>query len=143
MCAVNSIGDLVFDRDFSSMAGSWMHLAVTMDTSASTKIFKLYVNGSLDQTISVTGTLGTINYNTATAGGWSNDRFLSGSMSDLRVWNTVRSDAQLSNSAANVLSLSGSEADLLRWYKLNEGVGTTIIDSSNHYNTTASGSPTW
>ncbi len=41
------------------------------------------------------------------------------------------------------LASVGSEAGLLRWYKLNEGAGSTILDSSNHYNTTASGSPVW
>lgn len=67
--------------------------------------------------------------------------YLSGIMCDVRFWDDARSQTEISNNKDT--PLTGSETNLIAYYKLDEGTGTTANDStSNNYDGTIT-SGTW
>ena len=62
---------------------------------------------------------------------------LVGTVRDVRVWQTVRSKAQILAARDDGSGLTGSEAGLVAWWRMDEGSGTTLVDSSVHGNDVA------
>ena len=122
----------------------WHHILVTFDRNGS---LSLYIDGILLQSVSMSnvGNInsgntvkiaqdGTANYNSAATC----------QMADIRIWNKV---LPLSESAAwrcRYLDASHpSYADLIHYWKLDEGTGTTVADSKGTSNGTLIGSAFW
>ena len=58
---------------------------------------------------------------------------LDGNLNEVRIWSEIRNQSEIQ---ANMHSeLSGSESNLAAYYKMNDGSGTTIADSSGNSNT--------
>ncbi len=108
--------------------GTWYHLAGTYDGAT----MKLYINGILDQSASVSGTIDATN--TATLlGGATNERYLEGRLDEVRIWNDARTETEMRQNMHKELSNAFSEANLLAYYKLNSTSGTTALDSKAGY----------
>ena len=105
---------------------TWTHIALVIDP-ASGKYF-LYKNGALVET--VTASTGFNNHPNAIL------RFgaIEGLMDDVRIWNVAKTANEIANNYNN--ELSGSEPGLIGYWKLNEGSGTTVIDSAGQNNGT-------
>ena len=126
---------------------TWYHVAFTADSSSSTGQIKMYVNGQQVNYNNYTvrsSSDGLTNTNNDIAIGAFNanaNRALNGEVSDVRIWKTVRTESEISSNADQTLS---SNSSLLLYYKLNEGSGTTINDSSgNNIDGTLSGAYQW
>ena len=56
-----------------------------------------------------------------------NEKFFKGYMDEIRIWNVVRTEAEIK---ANMYKeLSGSETNLVTYYKMSNGSGTTLTDN--------------
>jgi hypothetical protein len=114
--------------------GTWIHVAATISgTAGTTGTGKIYINGNLVGTksmhVPVTMTrlkqyLGKSN--------WS-DPYLNAKMDEFRIWNYVRSQSEILATMNN--TLTGSESGLVAYYKMNDGSGTSLTDSSSNSNT--------
>ena len=118
---------------------TWVHLACTYDGST----MKMYMNGSLEGTTPVSGTIATndqpvfIGRNFLNS--W-NDWF--GTIDDVRIWNVARTGPQIRESMNR--RLTGTEPGLAGYWRFAEGTGTTTADASGNGNTgTLVGSPSW
>jgi len=107
----------------------WHHVAVTFNSSTSTK--NIYIDGSVVRSDTVAAGFGLLSNNSVTqllfgADDWSivggTDRQFRGSLSDVRIWNVVRSAADISNNYRQ--RLTGNETGLVGYWKLNQGHGT-------------------
>ncbi len=122
-------------------AGAWYHVAVTYDGAHVT----FYVNGvqagaQVAQTnVLVPPSGGTVRIgNTEETG----DNYFKGVIDDVRLWNVVRTQADIA--AFKDQELVGNESGLIGYWKLDEGTGTTVADSSSTGVTlNFFGSPTW
>ena len=139
------------DPGLNITANKWTHIAVSYDNG----IIKTYIDGVLVNTTNEAGSIGDAlpDEDKLTIGGRLNisadSGAFKGQISDVRVWSTTRSDLQISSNQNR--ELTGSESGLAGYWKLNEGAGTTVTDSSSHNNTGSlgsnglpdSGTPTW
>lgn len=96
------------------------HVAVTHTTGT----VKLYVDGVLDATYSVSGTPAC---NPDRIGAGYGGHYFAGSIAEVRVWNKVLSDLEIYQVA--FAELNGNETSLLHYWKLREISGTTATDS--------------
>ncbi len=62
-----------------------------------------------------------------------NDPYLNAKMDEFRIWNYVRSQSEILATMNN--TLTGSESGLVAYYKMNDGSGTSLADSSSNSNT--------
>ena len=113
----------------------WVHIAVVYENKQPT----LYINGVFAKT-GLTSTRSAV-YPSAEFGTGAYGKF-KGKLKDIRIWNYARTQAEIQ--ADMNKTLTGTETGLIGYWKMNEGQGTIINDSSpsgNH--ATASGNPTW
>ena len=121
-------------------SGTWYHTLCVWDGSN----MKIYINGTLNNSISVTnatGTLGSTN-DSVRIGRRINDR-LDGFIDEVAIWTNDQS--------SNVATIynSGNPADLtslspISWWRFEEGSGTTATDSGTGGNNgTLTGGPTY
>jgi len=105
----------------------WMHLATTVDNIGNAVI---YVNGHLQVTGSIHKPL-TVNRNMNYIGrsNWAQDGYFNGSMGEVRIWNVARSETEIQANMHKLLS--GKEEDLVGYWPLNEGSGSTIHDQTS------------
>ena len=106
----------------------------------------LYVNGSLVGQTAYSG--GTTNPAVdVMIGADAAGEYWAGAIADVRIYNTALTASQIQQIYNNgaVLSTSGpASSNLVGWWKLNEGTGTTAFDSSgNGNNGTYENSPSW
>lgn len=96
----NHLGEYVTVTN-SITAGSWMHIAATVDTSG---VVKFYKNGvqlnELSHSGDIWGLWSTVVNNLTWSNVWVgkssyNDGFLNGSVNDVRIYNSLRSEAQI------------------------------------------------
>tara|TARA_Y100001935_G_scaffold253785_1_gene260932 strand:- start:147962 stop:150502 length:2541 start_codon:yes stop_codon:yes gene_type:complete len=62
----------------------------------------------------------------------TNDQYLTGYLDDVRIWNYARTQSQIQ--ADKDSELTGNESGLIGYWKMNEGSGSTIDDSSSNSN---------
>jgi len=121
---------------------TWRHLAMTWDTTADE--LKAYVNGTqVGSTIGSLGTWsGTIDNVYVARNSTASNSFYAGHVNDLSLFNTVERPSTIYNSGVpnDLISISG----LIGYWKMEEGTGTTVADSSRFNNTmTLFNTPTW
>jgi len=131
--------------DFVSTAtvatNTWTHVAVVYQKSSATA--KLYINGSLSQTMNYT-TAVNLTSQVSNIGSWGASRYFSGSIDELRIWNLARTQTEIYDAMNSSLS---SQSGLVANYTFNQGVAgganTSITQatdgSGNGYHGTLSG----
>ncbi len=122
-----SNGDLEGTTDVTD--GNWHYIAGVFD--GSTKY--LYVDGNLDASVSVTGTISTTNgpVEIATNSDWSGRNF-DGLIDEVRIWNGPRTQTEIQNHMNNVLT--GNESGLVAYYKFDMSSGTYLYDHTGNGN---------
>ncbi|MBT4891336.1 MAG: LamG domain-containing protein, partial [Gammaproteobacteria bacterium] len=111
----------------------WHHAVLVFDAGGSCII---YLDGEI-KSVTQDGTLPTSVNNSSkdlTIGKslWGGNKF-KGAIDEVRIWNVARTQAEIQ---ANMnKELSGSESGLVAYYKMNDGSGTSLIDSSSNSNT--------
>ena len=133
----------------------WQHVAASYN--ASTKVVKIYVNGSLVHTFTRTQFFTPdfnsydlkIGYNNGQGNGGPSRTF-AGNIDEVKVWNTVRTNAEISSNFAT--QLAGNESGLKAYYRFDQGIGggnntaiTSLTDLSGNANhlTPSSSSPVY
>jgi len=122
---------------------SWYHVAATYDGNYQ----KIYINGSLVKTSADRNTVlpsGTSEYRI----GLSTASYFNGIIDEVRIWNTARTADEIADNMER--ELVGNESDLVAYYKMSNGSGTTLTDNSSNSNTgtltnmvTSGGSSDW
>ncbi|RMG72276.1 MAG: LamG domain-containing protein, partial [Bacteroidetes bacterium] len=117
----------------------WYHAAGSYDGTD----IKLYVNGVYIGATSIAGTLThstnplTIGYDMVNAG-----RYFEGKIDEVRIWSDIRTQAEIQ--AHMHKELTGSEANLVAYYAMYDGSGTSLTDNSQNSHTgTLVNGPTW
>lgn len=103
--------------------GAWTHLAGTFDGST----IRLYINGTLAASKAHGGDVSDVDGLQFCRFG-NSDNFLHGAIDEVRIWNVVRTGPQIAEAFNR--TLTGSETGLVGYYRFDEGVGQTLIDSS-------------
>lgn len=117
----------------------WYHVVGTYDGND----IQLYVNGVYIGATNIVGSIAhstdvlTIGYDQANAG-----RYWDGKIDEIRIWSDVRTQAEIQ---ANMhRDLVGNEANLVAYYQMSDGSGTSLTDNSANSNTgTLTNSPIW
>lgn len=117
----------------------WTHLAMTYDKTS----IKAYMNGVLGGTTSYTTNISTST--SAVQIGRRNytgsEEYVNARISDVRIWNLARTETEIQNNMYK--RLTGAESGLVGYWKINEGTGTTITDSTANVNHGALQGTTW
>jgi len=106
-------------------ADTWTHIAVSYDGTTS----KLYFNGNLESSKSITLNTGVTNINIGKKYSWI-ERFY-GQMDEVRIWNTALCDDQILNNINCELENPGSIPGLVAYYDFNQGYSGTTNSSEN------------
>ncbi len=128
MVQLNGVNYFICDNgtyNASLLDGVCHHVAVSRQGS----LLSFYIDGQLIGTKTIAGTPSVASGNTLIIGddNVSSNPFL-GSISDIRIWNVARTAIQIQDNAS--LFLSGSETNLIANWKMDEGTGQTVCDSS-------------
>tara|TARA_Y100000588_G_scaffold232447_1_gene246080 strand:- start:179 stop:856 length:678 start_codon:yes stop_codon:yes gene_type:complete len=127
-------------------ANVWNHVVVTADVSNNQ--LKIYLNGSLDNTL----TKSNIQTVFDSLGRYSTSWYFEGGMDEVGFWDTILSATEItaiynSGTPADLASDAGnysSSSNLIGWWRMEEGTGTTVADSSSNSNTgTLTNGPTF
>ncbi|MEI7595781.1 MAG: LamG-like jellyroll fold domain-containing protein [Bacteroidota bacterium] len=116
--------------------GNWTHVAAVKDGTT----VKLYVNGKLDATESVTGTpvvdimeIGNLFYNSG-----QRSYYFPGDIDEVRIWNSVRTQVQIAAGMKNVVD-PALNADLIAYYQFDHGIAggtntgiTSLLDKTTN-----------
>jgi hypothetical protein len=103
--------------------GQWHHIAAVY--TGSKKL--LYVDGNLDASADVTGTLSASFYDIAIGENLQAlGRSFNGSINEIRIWNAAKSQAQVL--AGKDVIIPFTSEGLLAYYRFDEGAGTTAAD---------------
>ncbi|MFW5439425.1 MAG: LamG-like jellyroll fold domain-containing protein, partial [Methylophilaceae bacterium] len=126
-------GWIFHDTGYAIATDTWTHVAFTYDNG----VANTYVNGALVDSYSGSGAI-VDTYpalNDLLIGGRLNNpvgKYFDGQIADVRVWDTARTQLEISLNLGVVLT--GAETGLKGYWLLNEGAGTTTVDSSTQSN---------
>ena len=127
-----------WNTGYAPPAGENTHLVISYDGTT----IKLYENAILINSKSLVGA--SISSTSSLFFGrdsLSGRYFLNGILDDVRIWNVARTQAEIQ---ANMnIELIGSETGLVGYWKLNEGTGTTALDSTANANNGTINGATW
>lgn len=119
-------------------ANTWTHIALTRNNDDNE--VKLYVNGAHATTITGTNdpTGGTSGNLFIGFGEYNGNQFFDGKIAHVRIWSATKFSEEIANNYLN--GIDNTASNLVGYWKLNEGSGTTALDSSaNSNNGTISG----
>ncbi|MEM7333864.1 MAG: Ig-like domain-containing protein [Chloroflexota bacterium] len=109
--------------------GVWQHVAVTVDSGGTT----FYINGVESGTSAntqITNNSGSLYI--SRQGQNCNCNFYEGGLDEVRIWNVARTQTEIQDNMNQ--SLTGSETGLVAYYKMDDGTGTTLSDSTTNSN---------
>lgn len=113
-----------------TITGKYIHLLVTYNGSGATTLgnYKLYVNG-MDSTLAAAGGFAALSGNNLIGGVTTagTDEKWNGTISHVCMWDDVRTAAEALEEYIN--GVDGANANLLHYWKLTEGSGSTVSDS--------------
>jgi hypothetical protein len=115
---------------------TWFHVALVIEPTKAT----IYLNGvpTVNTGANPSVTFTDITQLCTDMGG----RFFNGQMKEVRIWNAARTQAQIQAGMYGIVPTSS--ANLLAFYKLDEGSGTSVNDASAHYAAgSLVGAPSW
>ena len=145
MISVSNVGSVTFNTNLST--GTWYDIVITA-TNDTSRVFTCYVNKSVAATTTLTPFAAATDI-AAIAGKFTMGTFLNIVDYDFRIdrlasWSTVLTAAEVAEIYDNYPDLtadSGNYAESARletYYKMEEGSGTTMADSSGNGNTSLS-----
>jgi hypothetical protein len=117
--------------------GEWHHYAITVVSDTSDTVYKLYVDGELDHTITrsesigdvdraIVGTIGSLAAESVSNGGALGHGKLSGSIDEFRFWKEVRNEKEVGrfwySPVHGGTDSDHTNANLGLYYKFNEGI---------------------
>lgn len=115
---------------------NWHHLAFTIDNSFT---IRLYVDGVFKEALSASQPIdgdGDVLLGALLTGG-TIGAFYPSVVDELRIWNTLRTSTQIANSYNK--TLHGNESELVAYYPMIEGQGSTIKDQAGSNDGTING----
>ncbi len=122
--------------------GTWTHIAVSKDGESAS----YYVNGKLGRTEARSGSA--VSYNSALdfyigQDGRDFNKPFNGKLDEVRIWNDARTEAEINSYMYK--ELVGNEANLVAYYKMSNGSGTTLSDNqtSGMYDLSIANGATW
>ena len=123
--------------------GQWQHLAFTYDGS----YIRLYKNGVIVDSTAANGTITQTNQSFKLGSlDWGTTGFyLNGRLDEVRLWDVALSQTEINNWMCIPIDLTHPYySNLMGYWRLNEGTGTTITDlSTNGNNGTLINNPVW
>ena len=128
--------------NFNLSSNTWTHVAVVRDDSTGEAYF--YKNGALVETESASNdpTGGESSSANMTIGNsFANSNGYDGELAHVRVWDVARSAEQVAYYYNRLVD--SSHSNLVGYYKLNEGSGTSVLDSSLNNNTGTISGASW
>ena len=131
--------------------GKWHHYAVSMKSEGSSTVYKLYVDGTLNQSVTQSHVIGPVaNFTNATIGAAGGGAAtlgagqMSGSIDEFRFWKAERTQKQIGENWFRAVhggsDKDNSNASLGVYFKFNEGVtglqthDETVLDYSGRIN---------
>ena len=115
-----------YNTTYTPIANTWVHLAITLDAS---KKLTFYANGQVVHSFNnVVLGANSISNSLTIGNAHGRSEFFGGKLDEIRVWSRARTQDEIKETMK--AKLSGSEDDLVAYWRLDEGSGTTIIDSS-------------
>ena len=126
------------DTDFGMGTGTWTHICATRN-NADDKI-RMYKNGALVHTSSATtdpsgGDSSSVELLVGRNQNYASGTYFNGKIAHLRIWNIARTDLQIARYYQRTVDNTAS--GLVAYWKLDEGTGDTVYDSSSSSNTGA------
>jgi hypothetical protein len=118
---------------FDLSADTWTHVAVVRDDASGNALF--YKNGALVETESASNDPAggdSTDAKMTIGNSFANSNGFNGELAHVRVWNVARSAAQIASSYNRTVDSSAS--GLVGYWKLDEGNGTSVSDSSSNSN---------
>ncbi len=121
------------------LQNTWNHIAQTYDGVS----LKVYVNGTQITTLPTNNQppANTIPYNIGVKNIGRVDNYFKGDMDEVRLWNIARTQAQIQ--ADMNRSIAVSSTGLVAYYKMDEGVGLSIVDANAGATGTLTNAPAW
>ena len=115
-----------YDASFnkSTTLNEWVHVAIVFTSDSST----LYINGAYHSKNNQTNFK--IPTNSIGTGGSAT---ITATIDELRIWNDARTAAEIADNME--IELAGNESNLVAYYKMSNGSGTTLTDNSSNSNT--------
>ena len=110
------------------ISGAWHHVAVTWDGTDR----KLYLDGVFKKGDQPSGHA-VPNASNFRIGSTNNGEYFDGKIDEIRIWSEARTQPEIQATMNN--TLTGSEGGLVAYYKMNDGSGTSLADSSRNSNT--------
>lgn len=135
---ISSVGSVNGKSTATLSAGTWHHVALTFNGTAT---YTLYIDGKAEAPVA--GGPGTSGGGTTSAIGAiaAGSAFFQGSIDEVRLWSDVRTTSEIQ---ANMhKELVGNEANLLAYYDMANGSGTSLTDNSTNTNTGTLSGPLW
>jgi RHS repeat-associated protein len=125
--------------------GRWHHVVWTYNGNGNVSGSIIYVDGVVQSTVTDANVLNatTIDSNTPVRiGARTNGVYFNGQIDEVRIWNKVRNQAEIQ---ANLnLSPPANDPNLVAYWRLDEGSGTTVADATGKGNTgTLTNGPAW
>ncbi len=119
--------------DFDLTTNTWIHVAVVRDDASGTALF--YKNGVLVETETASndpsgGTSSSANM--SIGNNFANSNGFDGELAHVRVWSDARSAAEIAHYYNRTIDSTAS--NLVGYWKLDEGTGSTVADSSSNSN---------
>ena len=130
--------------DTADTANVWVHTAVTRNRA--TGVSKIYINGVEEDTDDhSTGAIDNDDVQFSIGARDDGTSPFNGLIKNVAVWNRVLTPTEIQNVMYKTYDeLSGRlTSGLLRWYSLEDGTGSTAVDSKGTQNGTVSGSQGW
>jgi len=109
--------------------GVWHYVAGVVNDQGGSKIWKIYVDGILENSGTSTMGAGNVTNSTPLHIGKYSGSYFTGEIDEVQIWNTELSASTILNNKNNCLL--GSEANLFGFFKFGEGAGTDVTDLSN------------
>ncbi|MDC0584653.1 T9SS type A sorting domain-containing protein [Bacteroidales bacterium] len=111
--------------------GKWHHLAYVYDNGG-TGTITLYIDGVLQGSsvinVGKNPSETSIDFRIASSETWGS--YTAGKVDELRVWNDIRSQAEINTNMYK--ELAGNEANLVAYYKVSKGSGSSLTDNSTN-----------
>jgi hypothetical protein len=104
----------------------WTHVAGVYDGAT----MKIYINGGLENTVSVTGNLRESDFPMYIGKApWTNYNNFNGQMDELRIWNVAKTQEQIQYAMNR--GLAGNEAGLVAYWPFNDVAGSPTADDAS------------
>ena len=133
---VGNAGGPYLQQSTTIAPATWHHIAAIHTRNSGTSTLKVYLNGQ-DVGGTTTNASNSPNDNNIplTIGSRfsTSNALFEGQIDDFRIWNDARTIAEIQENMHT--QLAGNESNLVAYYKMSDGTGTSLTDNSSNSNT--------